>query len=140
MNVDSIRDGVVIDHITAGRAMTLYNLLALSECDGSVAVLMNVPSKKLGRKDIIKIDAEMPIDTAVVGYADPGATVNIIRAGELAEKMTMALPDELHGVIKCKNPRCISSTEQELEQIFRLTDRQSGTYRCIYCETKYSGK
>ena len=136
MNVDSIRDGIVIDHITAGNAMKLYRLLGLDGLDVPVAMITNVVSAKLGRKDIIKIDADIPVDINVIGYVDPGATVNIIRNGELAEKKQIGLPETLVNVLKCKNPRCISSCEQELDQVFRLSDRERKEYRCVWCEAK----
>lgn len=136
MNVDSITNGVVIDHITAGRGMELYELLGLGGLDCSVAIIKNVNSRKLGKKDIIKIDADIPVDFDVIGYVDPDATVNIIKDGKLFEKRSIDMPEELVNVIKCKNPRCISSTEQELKQVFRLTDRENKVYRCLYCETK----
>ena len=136
MNVDSIRDGIVIDHIAAGNAMKLYRLLGLDGLDVPVAMITNVVSAKLGRKDIIKIDADIPVDINVIGYVDPGATVNIIRNGELAEKKRIGLPETLVNVLKCRNPRCISSCEQELDQVFRLSDREKREYRCIWCETK----
>ena len=136
MNVDSIRDGIVIDHITAGNAMKLYRLLGLDGLDVPVAMITNVVSAKLGRKDIIKIDADIPVDINVIGYVDPGAMVNIIRHGELAEKKRIGLPETLVNVLKCKNPRCISSCEQELDQVFRLSDRERKEYRCVWCEAK----
>ena len=136
MNIDSIRNGIVIDHITAGKGMTLYDLLGLSELDCSVAIIRNVTSKKMGRKDIIKVDAAIAVDLDVIGYVDPGATVNIIRDERLVEKRAIDMPAQLKNVIKCKNPRCITSCEQELEHIFRLTDKENKVYRCIYCETK----
>ena len=136
MNVDSIRDGIVIDHITAGNAMKLYRLLGLDGLDVPVAMITNVVSAKLGRKDIIKIDADIPVDINVIGYVDPGATVNTIRNGELVEKKRIAMPETLVNVLKCKNPRCISSCEQELDQVFRLSDREKKEYRCVWCETK----
>lgn len=136
MKIDPIQNGVVIDHITAGCGMKLYELLGLDRLDCSVAIIKNAPSKKLGRKDIIKIDADISLDLDVIGYVDPGATVNIIRGGILAEKHTMDLPQTLTNVIFCKNPRCISSCEQELDHIFKLTDPEHKVYRCIYCETK----
>ena len=136
MNVDSIRDGIVIDHITAGNAMKLYRLLGLDGLDVPVAMITNVVSAKLGRKDIIKIDADIPVDINVIGYVDPGATVNIIRNGELAEKKQIGLPETLVNVLKCKNPRCISCCEQELDQVFRLSDRERKEYRCVWCEAK----
>ncbi len=136
MNIDSITNGFVIDHITVGRGMRLYDLLGLDNLDCSVAIIKNVVSKKLGKKDIIKIDAAIDINIDIIGYVDPGATVNIIRNGELAEKRTLELPQLLTNVIKCRNPRCITSTEQEINHVFKLTDRDNGVYRCIYCETK----
>ena len=136
MNIDSIQNGVVIDHITAGKAMELYELLGLDELDCSVAIIKNAASRKRGRKDIIKIDADIPVSLDVLGYVDPGVTVNIIRDGVRVEKRTIAMPEELVNVIRCKNPRCITSCEQELPHIFRLTDRENKVYRCLYCETK----
>lgn len=136
MNIDSITNGFVIDHISAGRGMLLYDLLGLEGCDCSVAIIKNVGSKKLGKKDIIKIDAEIAINFDVIGYVDPGITVNIIRDGKLVEKRSIKTPETLTNVIKCKNPRCITSVEQELDHVFKLTDKNAGIYRCIYCETK----
>ena len=136
MNIDSIKNGIVIDHITAGRSMKIYRLLGLESLDCSVALIKNVTSRKTGKKDIIKIDSDFDVDTDILGYVDPGVTVNIIRDGKIAEKRTLELPTELPDVLKCKNPRCITSTEQELPHIFRLTDREHRVYRCIYCETK----
>ena len=135
MNVDSIQNGVVIDHITAGQGMRLYQLLGLDSLDVSVAIIKNVVSHKMGKKDIIKIDADIPVDFQVIGYVDPGATLNVIRDGQLVSKQTVEMPDRLTDVIRCYNPRCITSTEQELKQIFKLTDREKRVYRCIYCET-----
>ena len=139
MNIDSIQNGVVIDHIQAGQGMKLYHLLKLDETDLSVAIIRNVNSRKMGKKDIIKIDADIPVNLDVVAYVDPGATVNIIRNGALVEKRQMALPETLTDVLFCKNPRCITSTEQELKHIFKLTDRKHKVYRCLYCETKAGG-
>ena len=136
MNIDSIQNGIVIDHIAAGRGMQLYHLLHLDELDCSVAIIKNVHSKKMGRKDIIKVDAAIDVDIDAIGYVDPNATVNIIRDGKLAEKRDICLPEQLVNVIRCKNPRCISTTEQELTQVFILTDRKKGVYRCRYCEAK----
>ncbi len=135
MNIDSIQNGVVIDHITAGKGMLLYSLLGLDALDVSVAIIKNAVSEKKGKKDIIKIDADIPVDFQVIGYVDPGATLNIIRDGQLVEKRDVELPDTLTDVIFCRNPRCITSTEQELRHIFRLTDREKRVYRCVYCET-----
>ncbi len=136
MNIDSITNGFVIDHITAGRGMRIYELLGLDNLDCSVAIIKNVSSKKLGKKDIIKIDADIKIDFDVIGYVDPGVTINIIRNCELVEKLNVELPEKLTNVIKCKNPRCITTTEQEISHVFKLTDRDNGVYRCLYCETK----
>ena len=136
MNIDSINNGIVIDHITAGNGMKLYELLKLGDLDCSVAIIKNVISHKMGRKDIIKIDADIPVNLDVIGFVDPGATINIIRDGVLVEKRAIEMPEKLVGVIKCKNPRCITSCEQEIEHIFKLTDREHKVYRCIYCETK----
>ena len=136
MNIDSIQNGVVIDHIRAGQGMKLYHLLKLDETELSVAIIRNVVSHKMGKKDIIKIDAEIPVNLDVIAYVAPGATVNIIRGGKLVEKREMELPETLTDVLTCKNPRCITSTEQELHHIFKLTDRENKVYRCLYCETK----
>ena len=136
MTVDSIQNGIVIDHIAAGAGMKLYRLLGLEDTDRSVAIMMNVNSEKLGRKDIIKIDGIVPINFDVIGYVDPGATVNIIRDGKLAEKRRIELPRKLVNVIRCKNPRCISTCEQELPQVFCLTNVARREYRCAYCETR----
>ena len=136
MIIDSIKNGIVIDHITAGKGMELYNILGLGERDNAVALLQNVVSTKFGRKDIIKIEGVMEIDWDLVGYVDPNITVNIIRDGESVEKRQLKLPETITGVIRCKNPRCITSVEQELQQVFKLTDREKRVYRCLYCETQ----
>ena len=136
MNIDAIQNGIVIDHITAGRGMKLYELLGLEKLDCSVAIIKNVQSQKLGKKDIIKIDADIPVNFDVIGYVDPGVSVNIIRGGVLVEKRRIEMPRLLTNVIFCKNPRCITSVEQELKHVFKLTDKENKVYRCIYCETK----
>jgi len=136
MNIDSIHNGVVIDHITAGCGMKLYDLLGLDKLDCSVAIIKNVTSHKMGKKDIIKIDADIPIDFDIIGFIDPGVTLDFIKDGERVEKRNVDLPQILKGVIKCKNPRCITSTEQELPHVFKLTDKNHKIYRCLYCETK----
>ena len=136
MKIDSIQNGVVIDHITSGRGMKLYDLLGLDKLDCSVAIIKNVHSGKMGKKDIIKIDADISVNLDVIGYVDPGVTVNIIKDGELSEKRAIEMPETLTNVIKCKNPRCITTVEQELDHVFKLTDREEKVYRCIYCETK----
>ena len=136
MTIDSIRNGIVIDHITAGKAMQLYQILDLDNVDATVALLKNVSSGKLGRKDIIKIDTLLELDWDLIGYVDPSITVNIIKDGVRVEKRQLKLPEVIRGVVKCKNPRCITSVEQELPQIFDLTDETKHVYRCRYCETK----
>ena len=136
MNIDSITNGIVIDHITAGRSMKLYNLLGIDSLDCSVAIIKNAISSKMGKKDIIKIDADIPVDLDLIGYVDPTVTVNIIKDGKLVEKKVIDVPETLKNVIKCKNPRCITSTEQDIEHIFKLTDKEKRVYRCIYCDTK----
>ena len=136
MTIDSIKNGIVIDHIAAGKAMDLYQILGLGELDYTVAILKNVVSAKLGRKDIIKIDRNLDLDWDLIGYVDPNITVNIIREGEQVEKRLLKLPETVTNVIRCKNPRCITSVEQELPQVFKLTDREKRVYRCLYCETQ----
>ena len=136
MKIDSIQNGVVIDHITAGYGMRLYELLNLASLDVSVAIIKNVASKKMGKKDFFKIDADIELNLDVIGFVDPEATVNIIKNGMLLEKKSIDMPETLTNVIKCKNPRCITSCEQELDNIFKLTDKKIKVYRCIYCETK----
>ena len=138
MIIDSIQNGIVIDHISAGKAMELYNILGLDKLDCTVAILKNVTSGKLGRKDIIKIDREMELDWDLIGYVDPTITVNIIHDGKLIEKRGLKLPERIRGVLKCKNPRCISSIEEECDQIFELSS--NGKYRCIYCEQELQVK
>ena len=136
MNIDSIQNGIVIDHISAGRGMKLYDLLGLEKLDCSVAIIKNVHSEKMGKKDIIKIDAEIPVNLDVIGYVDPGVSVNFIRDGVLVEKRRIDMPQRLTNVLFCKNPRCICAVEQELDHVFLLTDRKNKVYRCLYCETK----
>ena len=140
MYVDSINNGIVIDHITAGKGLDLYNLLGLESYDCTIAIIKNVSSRKMGKKDIIKIDADITVNTDILGYVDPGVTVNIIKGGKLVEKKSISLPSKLINVISCKNPRCITSTEQELSQIFNLTDEKNRVYRCAYCEAKFEEK
>ena len=136
MTVDTIKNGIVIDHITAGLGMKIYSLLKLDDLDCQVALIKNAPSKVMNKKDIIKIDAAIDLKTDVLGYVDPDVTVNIIKDGNIIEKKQIALPERLENVIKCRNPRCITTTEQELPQVFKLTDKENRVYRCIYCETK----
>lgn len=135
MVVDKIENGIVLDHIKAGGAMALYKYLNLDELDCSIAIIKNVKSSKMGKKDIIKIDSMIDINLDVLGYFDENITVNIIRGGKRTEKKHLSLPSEIVNVVKCKNPRCITSTEQELDQIFRLTDPEHRVYRCAYCDS-----
>ena len=134
MIIGQIKDGIVLDHITAGKAMDIYNILKLGELDCTVAMIKNADSPKLGKKDIIKISTLLDLDLDVLGYLDPGITVNVIRDSVVAERRKVALPERVVGVIKCKNPRCITSVEQEIVHEFKLTDREKKVYRCIYCE------
>lgn len=137
MNIDSIQNGYVIDHIRAGRSMELYRYLKLDALDCSVAVIQNVKSARMGKKDIIKIDQEIPVDWDMLGYIDPDVTVNVIRGGKRVEKRKLQMPDRVLNVMVCKNPRCITQTEQELDQEFFLSDREKRVYRCKYCEAAY---
>ncbi|MCM1272725.1 MAG: aspartate carbamoyltransferase regulatory subunit [Clostridium sp.] len=135
MKIDSIQNGIVLDHITAGKALQVYRDLKLDRLDCSVAILQNVKSNKMGKKDILKIDKdEYDINLDVLGYIDPGITVSIIKDGQTIEKKKLALPEKLVNIKKCKNPRCITSTEQEIPHIFKLTDKENRVYRCVYCE------
>ena len=136
MRVDSIKNGIVIDHITCGKAMQIYDMLNLDKLDCTVAILKNVSSNKMGKKDIIKIDCDIEINFDVLGFISPNITVCIVRDGKVAEKKHIDLPEQLTDILHCKNPRCITSTEQDIHHIFRLTDKENGVYRCIYCDTK----
>jgi aspartate carbamoyltransferase regulatory subunit len=136
MNIDSIRSGIVIDHIQAGNAMKIYEYLNLQSLNCSVAIIKNVRSTKMGRKDIIKVDEQIELNLDVLGYIDPNITVNVIVDGKLVSKKHLSLPQRIEGVIRCKNPRCITTTEPGLTQAFRLTDETSKTYRCIYCDAE----
>ena len=136
MNIDSIKNGFVLDHIKAGKSMKIYNHLELDKLDCVVAVIKNVPSRKMGKKDIIKIDAEIDVDLDILGYIDPGITVDVIKDGKLIDKRHLELPQTVSNVMRCKNPRCITSTEQGLTQTFKLADKENGIYRCIYCESR----
>ncbi len=136
MNIDSIKNGYVIDHIEAGKGMEIYNLLRLDMLDCSVAIIKNANSSKMGKKDIIKIDALIDLDMDILGYVAPNATVDIIQCEKLVEKKKMTLPEKLTNVIFCKNPRCITTTEQELPNIFHLTNKEKKEYRCTYCEAQ----
>ncbi len=139
LNVGSLNDGVVLDHIKAGKSMEIYKHLGLDKLDCQVAIIKNAKSDKMGRKDIIKI--ESPIDIInldILGYIDHNITVNIIHNGEIVEKQILKLPKTIKNVLRCKNPRCITSIEQGLDQVFLLTDEEKQIYRCRYCEEKYN--
>ena len=135
MIIGQLKDGYVLDHITAGRGMEIYDLLGLGELDCSVAMIKNAESPKMGLKDIIKIGRLIDLDFGVLGYIDPGITVDIIRDGKRVDKKHLSLPETISGVIRCRNPRCITSAEQGLTHEFRLTDREKKVYRCVYCDS-----
>ena len=135
MNIDSIKNGIVIDHIQAKKGLEIYNALKLGELDCSVAIITNARSEKMGRKDIIKIYKSIDLDLDILGYLDSNITINIIKDDERIQKYHVKLPKQIENVIKCKNPRCITSTEQDLKQIFVLADEKKKTYRCKYCES-----
>ena len=136
MIIGQIKDGIVLDHITAGNGMILYNLLGLDNLDCQVALIQNAESVKMGRKDIIKVDKVIDINFDALGYVDPGVTVNIIKDGKLAKRQNIDIPNRIENIIKCKNPRCITTVEQELPNIFVLKDKENRVYRCLYCESK----
>ena len=136
MKIDAIVDGIVIDHITAGNGMKIYRILGLEELNCPVAIIQKALSHSMGTKDIIKVDADVKIDMTALGYINPDVTVNIIKDSKIVEKYHPGLPLELVNIVKCKNPRCITTTEQELPHIFKLTDKAKRVYRCIYCEAK----
>ena len=137
LSISGIQDGYVIDHIPAGKSMDIYNYLKLDELDCQVAIIKNASSSKMNKKDIIKIQADIPIDLDILGFVSKNITVNVIHDGQIAEKKTLDYPKKIVNVIKCKNPRCITSIEQELPHVFTLTDQSTHTYRCIYCEEKF---
>lgn len=138
MKVDSIISGIVIDHIKAGKSMEIYKYLGLDELDCAVAIIKNVKSSKMGKKDIIKIDSDFDVNLDLLGYIDPNATVSIIKEGVIVDKKHLDLPEKIVNVVRCKNPRCITSVETDLDQIFKLTDHENGIYRCAYCESRKS--
>jgi len=135
MIIGQIRDGIVLDHITAGKGMDIYRILGLDKLECTVAMIKNADSGKMGKKDIIKIGEVIDIDFAVLGFIDPGITVNIIRNGERVKRERLSLPETVKNIIRCKNPRCITSCEQELDHVFRLSNADKRVYRCIYCDT-----
>ena len=136
MRVDSMKDGMVLDHIACGKAMDIYSMLSLDKLDCAIALLQSVPSKKMGKKDIIKIDRILDINFDALGFISPNITIDIVRGGEVVEKKHIELPEKLTDILVCKNPRCITSVEQDIHHVFRLTDKEKGIYRCIYCDTK----
>ena len=138
LNIDEIQNGIVIDHIKAGSSMEIYRYLRLDQLDCCVAIIKNAKSNKYGKKDIIKIEGITEINTDILGFIDHNITVNVIKDGVIAEKKAIGLPNEIHNVIKCKNPRCITSIEQGLDHVFFLADEEKEIYRCQYCEEKYS--
>lgn len=135
MNIDSLVNGIVIDHIEEKKGLEIYKALNLDELECSVAIITNARSKKIGKKDIIKIDKEIEVNTDVIGFIDPKATINIIKDGKIIEKYHAKLPRKIVNIAKCQNPRCITSIERELDQVFNLTDEENKVYRCKYCET-----
>lgn len=139
LNIGGLNEGIVIDHIKAGMAMYIYNYLELEKLDSSVAIIKNAKSNKMGKKDIIKIEHNIDMDLDILGVLDHNITINIIRDGTIVTKKNLDLPEKVTNIIKCKNPRCITSVEQELPHVFRLTDREKRIYRCIYCEQKFKG-
>jgi len=136
ISVTKLENGIVIDHIAAGKGMEIYRLLGLDSIETPIAIIKNVKSSKHGKKDIIKIDGNINVDYDVLGFIDPDATVSIIENGKVTDKKTLKLPENLTGVIKCKNPRCITITETDMKNVFKLAD--SGIYRCNYCQHPYS--
>lgn len=140
LNISGIENGYVIDHIAAGKSMDIYKYLELGKLDCQVAIIKNATSNKMGKKDIIKVQGEMNLDLDIIGFVDNNITVNVIRNGKIVEKKNLTLPKKVTNVIRCKNPRCITSIEQELPHIFKLTDHEKKIYRCIYCEEKFSSK
>lgn len=137
MNIDGVSTGIVLDHIKAGKSMQIYELLKLEKLNNCVAVIQNADSSKYGKKDIIKIDQLIDLDMDVLGYIDSNITVNIVKDGKLFEKKRLELPATLTNVIKCKNPRCITSIEQEITQKFKLVDKDKKVYRCAYCDAEH---
>jgi len=137
MNIDGVNTGVVLDHIEAGKGWEIYNLLGLDNVDCTVAIIQRVDSTKYGKKDIIKVDGDVDLDLDILGYFDTKMTVNIVKDQKLVEKVKLKLPETLEGVIECKNPRCITSQEQEIVHKFRLSDPENKKYRCIYCDVVY---
>ncbi len=136
MIIGKIKDGIVLDHISAGYGMELYGILGLDKLDCEVALIKNASSVKMGKKDIIKINRLIDVNLEAIGYVDSGITVNIIENGVRVDHYKIGLPETITNIIRCKNPRCITTVEQEVDHVFRLTDPEHRTYRCIYCESK----
>lgn len=134
MKIDSIKNGIVIDHIGAKKGMKIYEALKLKELDCSVAIITNAKSEKMGRKDIIKIDKDIEINMDVIGFIEPNATINVVKEDKLVDKYNVTLPEKIVNIAKCQNPRCITSVEKDLDQVFHLTDKENQVYRCQYCE------
>lgn len=140
LKIDSVEKGIVIDHIQAGKGMEVYKYLNLDKLESSVAIIKNAKSNKMGKKDIIKVENEIDIDLTALGFIDSNITINIIENDKIADKINLQLPEEVTNIVKCKNPRCISSIEQEIPHIFKLTNKEEKVYRCVYCDTAYDGK
>lgn len=140
LNISGLNEGVVIDHIQAGGAFDIYNYLKLDKLDCCVAIIKNAKSNKTGKKDMIKIEGSLCVDFGQLGALSPNLTINIIRGGKIVEKKHLELPERVSNILKCKNPRCITSIEQELTHTFKLADKNTGIYRCIYCEQRYSNR
>ncbi len=140
LKIDSVEKGLVIDHIQAGKGMEIYKYLNLDKLESSVAIIKNAKSNKLGKKDIIKIENEINLDLTVLGFIDPNITINVIDNDKIVDKINLQLPEEVTNIVKCKNPRCITSIEQEIPHVFKLTNKEEKTYRCIYCDTAYDRK
>ena len=141
LNVGRLEEGFVLDHIQAGKSMEIYKYLKLDKLDCTVAIIKNAKSNKMGKKDIMKIECSLDyIDLDVLGFIDHNITINIIKDSEIVEKKTLELPKKITNVIKCKNPRCITSVEEHLDHVFVLTDPENRVYRCEYCEQKYKNK
>ena len=140
MNIDGVKTGIVLDHIKAGKSMQIYELLGLDKINNCVAIIQNADSAKYGKKDIIKIDQIIDLDYDVLGYIDSNITGNIVKDGKLERKHHMELPQPLKNVVKCKNPRCITSVEQEIVHTFKLVDKENKVYRCIYCDAEHKVK
>ncbi|NLW21656.1 MAG: aspartate carbamoyltransferase regulatory subunit [Tissierellia bacterium] len=136
--IDSISKGIVIDHIKAGYGLSIFKYLGLDKADFTVALIMNAPSKKYGKKDLIKIENNIDLDLTMLGFIDPNITVNIIDNEKIVNKIKLSLPEKVEGIIKCKNPRCITSTERNIMHRFVLIDEEKGIYKCEYCDQIYS--